>query len=214
MYAARAVWSEFEKYDMSMKERSIEKNIRQSASELKRCIESGVTPILPFEKMILRGRFDSLASEQLRLGNELGEAMSQSSETWHDNAPAEAVRDQSFITANRALALQALFRDSMDVPYPSRQEDKVTLGSIVDVRYGSDLRIERYIITGVVRDIEDIEAATGVILSTEEQDVDAVTVLSPLGKNLLGTAVGDTVVYEANEKTFSLSVDQVTQFCV
>lgn len=65
------------------------------------------------------------------LGLELGEAMNQSSETWHDNAPADVISNEvGSLWSKRAWLLKE--RAKMIAPYP-KNTDKVQIGSKVEI---------------------------------------------------------------------------------
>lgn len=171
-------------------------------------LQQGLSPVLPFEEGAIQGTLDTLANEQSSLGKELGAAMRQSSETWHDNAPAEAVASQSIIVAARAKLAHAGLANSINIGYPEETFPYATLGSLVEITYQGDDTPEHVYLTGIVRDLETINRLTNADLP---ESVDVVTVSSPLGMSLLDGQEGDTRMYSVNDKNFAVHIRAVAQ---
>ncbi len=65
--------------------------------------------ILEEDARLLKARILELERQLFELGEEFNEAVNQSSETWHDNAPFDVARDkQSLINAERKNLLHIL----------------------------------------------------------------------------------------------------------
>ena len=58
----------------------------------------------------------ALEEEIQQLGPEFNDVFTQSSETWHDNAPFEAVRDRQSVLAAELYQLRTLIRHSRLTP--------------------------------------------------------------------------------------------------
>lgn len=98
--------------------------------------------------------------------------------------------DQAALTA-RDLELERIddqlrrLRDVLDsavVADAAAGADRVAPGVAVTLRFGDDPQTERYLVG---------------VMSEQDDDVTVVTPSSPLGKALLGAAVGDTVEYQS-----------------
>lgn len=173
------------------------------APEVKTVLESGRIPLLPFEEYLLRQRLGKLGIKQQELGKLLGEAMNQSSETWHDNAPADAINRESEQLVKEARQIGETLLNSVGVPYPGAGQEGATVGSIVGVRYAEDEEPTPVLLTGYVRQLP--ETADGGLSA----DLDVCTVRSPLGQALLGLTTGEATSYTANQRRISINVDFV-----
>ncbi len=168
------------------------------------------TPILPFEVDVAEGEFEKHKREQVMLSAKLGEAMNQSSETWHDNAPAEAITADSKVLAERAKKTIGVLQNSVVFEYPTPDEEEVTLGSLVTYRYKGDKDDSKLYITGSTRTVgSDIEDR----LPTDDQELDFATLSSPLVMAMLGKTAGKDVHFIPNGRRpvdlTIVSVDQI-----
>ena len=170
------------------------------------------SPLLPFELELIYRDMRHHIDEQHRLGVVMGEAMTQSSETWHDNAPAEAIADESKILSERAGRVAGLMgaRALFDYISSDQEDGCVTLGSIVDIKYMGDDNPERVVLTGVSRELTP--EARSVAAAESNDEVEAVTISSPLGSALLGHVPGDRVEFKGpSGRTVGLVVEAVRQ---
>lgn len=91
--------------------------------------------ILDVDKAHARARIAELQKQIQDLGPEFYEVFNQSSETWHDNAPFDALRDHQSLLDAELQRLRALLRDSViSVPKPRR--GVVGIGSKVRLQNG------------------------------------------------------------------------------
>lgn len=160
-------------------------------------IEDGKVPMLPFELTVATNALGIHLDKQSKLGKKLGEMMQQSSETWHDNAPAEAIANDSKILAASAEKTIQKINDAEVFDY-SDDADKVTLGSLVDIRYEGDDDTMLFILTGVTREIPEEIANT--------EGANCVTISSPLGVSLFDKRKGDRTSYSVNGRIFGLEI--------
>lgn len=174
-------------------------------------ILSGATPVLAFEVDVAQSAFQGLVKEQIGLGKALGEAMSQSSETWHDNAPADAVVHASSLVAVRAKRVGSLINNGVVIEYPALDEQIATLGTVVRYHFEGDDEIESILITGATRTLPD-EIVESVGLA-EGESLSAATVSSPLVASLLGKTAGETVsINPTGRRTLTYIIDEIIQF--
>ena len=160
--------------------------------EIAVALEQEKVPVLPFEVELAQRALLSHIKKQDDLGRQLGEAMNQSSETWHDNAPAEAIANSSKILEKTAGETLRIVNNSVVFSHEASEADGVTLGSLVSVLYDGDDDESHLYITGATRKITDeIEQSLG-----NFDDLFVATITSPIGSALLGARVGDRVTYE------------------
>ena len=170
---------------------------------IRRSIQSGEIPMLPFERDDADRTFSELISQQDSLGSQLGDAMNQSSETWHDNAPAEAIRDESQVTASPANSVIRKLQHGRIFDYET-DETEVSLGSIVDIQYGHGGKIVTAMLTGITYDVEE--------LFPDDYEVEGVTITSPVGQAILGLSPGDSTEIVVNGRKLFLNIKNVRPF--
>ncbi|MGH7196617.1 MAG: GreA/GreB family elongation factor [Candidatus Saccharimonadales bacterium] len=147
--------------------------------------------VLEADKAWARARIDQLEREILELGPEFHIALNQSTETWHDNAPFDALRDKQALLVAEQQSLKAiLFKAHVSVPNP--KANLIGIGSKVTVQSGA--KIHTYAIVGHwsprVGEVED-----GAMV---------VSCVSPLAAALLGAKVGQTVTLAHNKKELTI----------
>lgn len=175
-------------------------------------LERDQTPLLPFELETMQASFNGLVHEQSTLGTLLGEAMSQSSETWHDNAPAEILTADSRVLARRANYISTAMEGAVTFGYPNPLLKVATLGSLVTYHYVEDPEdIEAVYIAGQTRELpEDILKQ---LKENNEHEIRAITLATPLGRALLGKKIGQLAEYSVNgRRTISLQLNRIEQF--
>jgi transcription elongation factor GreA len=97
-----------------------------------------------------------------------------------ENADYHAAKDSQGHMEARIRKLEAMLKDVEVVDEVGTTE--VSTGTVVSLRYDGDDDVERYLVGSI----------------EEEQDgISVVSPDSPLGRSLLGRAVGDVVEYEA-----------------
>lgn len=90
--------------------------------------------ILDEDKAWAKQRIRELDKAIQELGPEFYEVFNQSSETWHDNAPFDALRDRQSVLFAEVSNLKAIIRDSLpSVPKP--RKDTVGIGTIVTLEH-------------------------------------------------------------------------------
>ncbi len=96
--------------------------------------------ILDDDKAFARARIAELEKEILGLGPEFYEVFNQSSETWHDNAPFDALRDRQSLLDAELQQLKRLLRSSA-ISVPKVKRGTVGIGSSVVLGSGQTYRI-------------------------------------------------------------------------
>ncbi len=74
------------------------------------------------------------------LGDDFKDAFTQSSETWHDNSPFEAVRDKQSMYAAELHQLRTLIRSSTLIP-PKKKRGTIGIGDTVQLANAKSYRI-------------------------------------------------------------------------
>ena len=88
--------------------------------------------ILEEDKQLARQRIAELEREILELGPEFHTALTQSTETWHDNAPFDALREKQAVLEAELLGLKEVLQKA-DISVPQPQKGRVSVGSRVKV---------------------------------------------------------------------------------
>ncbi len=167
-------------------------------------IARGEVPMLPFELDKLKKDFEELAAEQEVNGRLLGEAMQDSSETWHDNAAAEIISASSVGLTTQAKAVVRQLREAVATDYPDANEQQVTLGTLVYLSFAGD-EPEPMLITAITTDVPDQYG------DHLPEGCEVVTMTSPLGKLLIGAEVDQELSYDVNGRNFSVKVVEMGQ---
>lgn len=169
--------------------------------QIQSAIDQGEIPILPFERKRAEQSFSQLVGRQAELGQLMRNAMTQSSETWHDNAPADVIRNESQITASIAETAIKVLQHGREFGYEI-SDDTISLGSIVNIRYDNTGKIVSIFLTGVTRDIKSF---------ISDDNINGVTITSPVGKAILGLSTGDSTEIIVGEKILPISIISVRQ---
>ena len=135
--------------------------------------------ILDDDKAFARARIAELEKEILGLGPEFYEVFNQSSETWHDNAPFDALRDRQSLLDAELQQLKRLLRLSA-IGVPKAKRGTVGIGSKVVLSSGQTYRVagDWTPYAGQKRGEELIVSCT-----------------TPVAQALLGKRVGDSVMF-------------------
>lgn len=139
--------------------------------------------ILDTDKLWLNNRINELEKQIQDLGPDFYDVFNQSSETWHDNAPFDALRDKQSVLFAEFSKLKVVRRDA-SIAMPKSKKGFVNYGS-------------RVIIDGKIYSIAgDWTPHAG----TRLKDAIIVSAQSPLGKSALGKKAGDTTPFGIIEK--------------
>ncbi len=82
----------------------------------------------------LRARIQDLERELLEVGQEMGEACTQSAETWHDNSPYEEATRHAKFLSQRLRELVDIYNQARVVDPPNGGPKRVALGRMVTVQ--------------------------------------------------------------------------------
>ena len=165
----------------------------------------GVQALLPFELSAAKNNLASFVDRQRVLGQQLGEAMSQGAETFHDNAPADAVVSDSQTLVRMARSTMGVIQNSEGYEFVPRGGDTVTLGSVVGLRYNDDDEASYHLLTGMSALVPEdaVELPQGIEIE------DGITLSSPLGRILLDRKEGDVVELIVGRHRNTISITRV-----
>ena len=141
--------------------------------------------LLPIDRHYAEQRVGRLEQLIQELGPDFNDAFSQSSETWHDNSPFEAVRDKQAMYAAELHQLRTLIRTSTLTP-PKKKRGVIGVADTVELDNG-----KRYLIAG------DWTHKAG-------QHADGVYWVSrhtPVAIAVVGKKIGDSVMLGATSAT-------------
>lgn len=136
--------------------------------------------ILDEDKNWARMRIAQLEQEIQALGPAFYDVFNQSSETWHDNAPFDALRDHQSVLDAELQSLRSVLRNSLP-SVPKQKQNVVGVGSTVTLKDAKGTHF-RYMVAG------DWTYRAG-------QTANGVTVVSreaPLARDLAGKKIGAT----------------------
>jgi len=130
--------------------------------------------ILEDDKQWLNTRIETLEKEIQDLGPDFYDVFNQSSETWHDNAPFDALRDRQSVMFAEYTKLKSI-RSNSAISLPKRKKGFVNIGSAVIIN------TKKFYIAG------DWTPHAGIALDGQI----VVSAQSPLGQSVLGKKQGE-----------------------
>lgn len=132
--------------------------------------------ILEEDFVLLNERIKILEKQMFDLGEDFNEAVNQSSETWHDNAPFDAVRDRQDLLQFELTKLRTIRAESVRLkPKPAK---RIQIGSKVTLTGPDKLLV---LICGNWVGREEVEGHI------------AISCDSPMAQKLMGKRLGDKV---------------------
>ncbi len=138
--------------------------------------------ILEEDKKLATQRIATIEREILELGPAFHEALNQTSETWHDNAPFDALREkQAVLVAELQTLKETLSKSSPSVP--TAPADKVGIGARVKLENKAQKTHHHYMLAGHWTFRLGEFTSGHMVISCQ----------SPLGASLLGKKIGETV---------------------
>lgn len=150
--------------------------------------------ILEEDKNLARQRIAEIEREILELGPAFHDALNQTSETWHDNAPFDALREKQALLAAELQSLKEVLSKS-STNLPRNTADRVSIGSKVELEHATKKSRHNYLLAG------HWSFRTG---QTHQDNAMIITCQSPLGESLLGKALGNTITLP-NRQTFKIT---------
>lgn len=129
-------------------------------------------------------RVQQLEQEIVALGPEFNEALNQSSETWHDNAPFDALRDRQAILASELQQIKNVLHN-MAPSIPRQIKSKIGIGARVVVYNKHLKRTLSFLVAG------DWTARSGEIINGAK----VISIKTPMAQALIGRGVGEETIF-------------------
>lgn len=140
--------------------------------------------VLEADKIAVRKRIAELDDEIMALGPEFYEAFNQTSETWHDNAPFEVVRDHQTLLAAERYRLKQVLNNCLP-SIPPQKKGIIGIGTKVKVRNLKTNKLTIYFIAG------DWTLNAG----QKVDDMLVVSRKSPIALTLVGKKSGEEIFF-------------------
>lgn len=141
--------------------------------------------ILEEDKQLARQRIAELEREILELGPEFHTALTQSTETWHDNAPFDALREKQAVLEAELQGLKEVLQKA-DISVPTAEKGRVSVGSRVKVLLKG--KIQHFFLAG----------HWSYRLGNEIDKALVITCQSPLGQAILGKRISESSLLPHN----------------
>jgi len=142
--------------------------------------------ILDADRQYALSRIKQLEDEIIALGPEFRDALTQTSESYHDNAPFEVVRDQQSMLAAEMANLKEVLRNSLP-SIPRQKANAVGIGASVTITNIKTGKESSYIVAG------DWTPRAG----EKNDEKIVISCNSPLAQVLLGKKVGDEILFKS-----------------
>lgn len=164
-------------------------------------LDANAVYALPYETLRLEKQLQAIGLSQGEIAGHISDAMEQSSETWHDNAPADALFGEMFQLDKRHADLVRAARRLIKVSYPTDEVAFATIGSRVLCSIGKGEKFH-------------LDIVGNLPLSEEEEDHDEVergSISAPMPRALLGVKIGETVAVDLPGRILEVSVANIDQ---
>jgi transcription elongation GreA/GreB family factor len=148
--------------------------------------------ILPHDREYATRRIQAIDAEIQAMGPDFYEALTQSSETYHDNAPFDALREQQGVLQAEQQMLKEVLARAHPSP-PKLHAKKVSIGHKVTVAYETTGTSATYIIVG----------NWSYRIGQQAQGATIVSCIAPLTSILLGRSVGEVVEFRGQPITIT-----------
>jgi len=148
---------------------------------------------MPNDKALALERIRQLEADILALGPEFNMALNQSSESWHDNAPFDALREKQDVMVAELQTLKGVINRALpSVPHQNKR--KVGVGSVVTTEDMQSGRQHVYHIAGDWTMRAGHEENGALIISTK----------SPVALQLLDKRIGDEFHFRRDFKIIAI----------
>ena len=150
--------------------------------------------ILTSDKEYARRRIATLQQAIDDLGPEFNDAFTQTSETWHDNAPFEIVRDRQAMLYAEHQSLKGILQSSLP-SVPKQKHTAVGIGALVEI-IGKGGKAQRYFVAGDWTPFagKQLPGMAAIIVSRK----------APIAKCFLGLREAERFVFNRQEYHVSL----------
>ncbi|MBP6961923.1 GreA/GreB family elongation factor [Candidatus Saccharibacteria bacterium] len=161
-------------------------------------ITEGTFYCLPHEEVLMHEQIGHVKNKRGVLAGDITEAMEQSSETWHDNAPADALFGEMRVLDLHGTKLAVAKRNLVIVRYPEPDFNQITIGSRVGcIMLGEEFEMD---ITGNLP-----------IALKSDGDVEKSSIDAPITQALLGALVNSVVEFTVDGRDIEVIVSTLNQ---
>lgn len=164
-------------------------------------IIDGAYYALPYEVDLMERELEAMKLKRGGIALHIEEAMAQSSETWHDNAPADALFGEMGMIDQRESSLRKAKKKLHLLEYPPENLDVVTIGSRALISMGGD---EFFMdITGNLP-----------LNMPHEEGVEVGSIAAPMPRAALGVRPGEAAGLKVENRDLAFTVldlDQTAQ---
>jgi transcription elongation GreA/GreB family factor len=160
--------------------------------------------LLQHELTMARAVMLELSEELTETAELVGEAMSQSSETWHDNAPGDAALEELAKARGRAAVLRHVILNHQVVEYPEMSDPRIQIGSVATLHIPDWSETIKVLVSGGVRNLYSEASYFGLV-------DEVVSYSSPLASAVIHLAEGDQGLARINDKEVQLEVRHIDQ---
>ncbi len=161
-------------------------------------VEGGVY-CMEFEVPLIEARMESVGLAIQDVAVDISAAMDQSSETWHDNAPADAAFAHLNKLDQDKHRLTIAQRRLVQLPYPTPDMGIVTVGSLITCEMKDDEFGLLIVGNAPVHHPHDYEGN------------DIASLVAPIPRALLGLEVGDETNFTVGDRVQSVAVRAIDQ---
>lgn len=156
---------------------------------------------LPHEVRLMEAQIGAIRDSRSELADHIEDAMSQSSETWHDNAPADALFGEMYQLDSRESGLIRASRNLIRLAYPTHDVEFATIGSRVLCSIaGSEFLLD---LTGNIP-----LSGQG---HRDDYDVERGSLVAPMPQSLLGAHENTTRSANINDRVIDIKVISIDQ---
>jgi transcription elongation GreA/GreB family factor len=155
---------------------------------------------LPFEIDMIQRTLGNIKDERFNVADDIRQAMTGSSETWHDNPTAEVLFSYMSQLDSKEIKLHKALRYLRKLPLPLVEMDFVTAGSKARIQVAGPAFDLLVVGNAPLRRPDTID------------DADVSTIDAPISRAILGKQVGETGVFEvggATREVTLLGIDQI-----
>ena len=144
--------------------------------------------ILDEDRKLAMARIAELEKLIQALGPEFHVALTQSSESWHDNAPFDALRERQGALVAELVSLKSALSHAL-TSVPHQPKDVVGIGSVVEAKILDGNEVKRIFVAG------DWTMRTGSRADWLAQPTIIVSAQSPIARAMMGRKIGDEFTF-------------------
>ncbi len=165
---------------------------------------SNYSLLLPHELQMLNTELTAATHSLGVTADAVGEAMEQSSETWHDNAPADAALEELAKARGKVAMLAHIKENHQLVDYPSPDEPRIHIGSAATIHIPDWSETFSLLVTGAVRNLYPVDSYRDIV-------DEVMSYVSPMAAALLNLKSGERGLATINDGSVGVEVVSVSQ---